>query len=154
VVPAGFSGSITHKPILGAALACAFEGAHVGVDVEILERPRADIGKRVLTERERAAAGEDAIELMARFSLKEAIYKAVDRYVQRYVGFLEAEFLSLPPAPPSASWAEAQFVDVDATLLMANGEGPFVVEATWARVDRVCISTARVRPRDEDTDGL
>lgn len=147
VVPAGYSGSISHKPSLACALAAPSGGPHVGVDVEHLEAPRVAIGKRVLTSAEQAVVGDDPVALMARFSIKESIYKAVDRFVGRYVAFPEAEILVLPAASPAASWAEATFVDVVATLTMSKGEGPFDVEATWARVGAVVVSTARVWPR-------
>jgi 4'-phosphopantetheinyl transferase EntD len=147
VVPAGYSGSISHKPSLACALAEPTDGAHVGVDVEHLEAPRVAIGKRVLTPAEQVVVGDDPVALMARFSIKESIYKAVDRFVGRYVAFPEAEILALPAAPPAASWAQATFVGVAATLTMSKGEGPFDVEATWARVGTVVVSTARVRPR-------
>lgn len=146
VVPRGFSGSISHKPALACALAAATDGPHVGVDVELLEAPRVAIGKRVLTAAEQAVVGDDPVGLMARFSIKESIYKAVDRFVGRYVAFPEAEILALPAAPVAETWAEAEFVDVAATLTMSKGEGPFRVEATWARVGAVVVSTARVRP--------
>jgi len=146
VIAAGFSGSIAHKPTLAGALAAQFSDAHVGVDVEILVAPRVNIGSRVLTDAERAEGGDPAIAVMARFAIKEAIYKAVDRFVGRYVGFKEAELLDLSMAPSSLIEAPV-FVETRAILTMAQGEGPFVVEASWARAGSFAIAAARVRPK-------
>ncbi len=62
---------------------------------------------------------------------QESMYKAVDRFVQRYVGFLEAEVELGPPAR--------------ARVHLARGEGPFEVEATWTGVGGLFVTTARVR---------
>ncbi len=69
--------------------------------------------------------------VVTRFSIKEAMYKAVDPFVRRYVGFKEAEVELGPPAR--------------ARFCLEHGEGPFLVEATWAELDGLILSTARVR---------
>ena len=93
VLPAGWVGSISHKLARAAALVAPDRGARVGVDLELAAPPRLDVARRVLTERERAAlpAGDDGRAVTLRFALKEAVYKAVDPFVRRYVGFHEVE---------------------------------------------------------------
>ncbi len=99
-LPPGLRGSISHKRRRAIAIASLDADAHFGVDLE--ERPRdADlsrpsIARRVLTEAERAVI--ESLDPLAhreatliRFALKEAVYKAIDPLVQRYVQFLEVE---------------------------------------------------------------
>lgn len=89
------SASVTHKEAIAVALVDVHaRGTRVGVDVE-LDRPlRFDLSKRVLTDPELALhAGlspetRDAF-VVRRFSAKEAVYKAIDPFLQRYVGFRE-----------------------------------------------------------------
>ncbi len=135
--PPGFVGSVSHKARIAVALAAPDEGAHVGVDVEETAPHRHDISRKILTDRELAAAAARSPEDRARaivawFSVKESIYKAVDPFVQRYVGFKEAEVDLGPPTR--------------ARLSLERGEGPFTVEATWAEIDGgLLVSTAKVR---------
>lgn len=139
-VPPGFVGSVSHKKRLAVALAARDEGARLGVDVEEAARPRVDVSPRVLTDAERAAVGALPDEarwraVIARFSLKESIYKALDPFVKRYVGFKEAEIdLDDPPL---------------VRLSLERGEGPFAVEATWTTVGGFFLTTARIRPAHE-----
>ncbi len=121
-LPDGLTGSISHKA--GLAVAIAGPAGHppisLGVDLEQLRPLRADIAARVLTERERAAlpaAGPERERVVLRFfSAKEAIYKALDPWVGRYVGFQEAEVAFHPGGALSARVA------------LAHGEGPFAIE--------------------------
>jgi 4'-phosphopantetheinyl transferase EntD len=122
IVPSGYVGSVSHKRDLAVAIAARDEGAFLGVDLEEIAPARIDISRRVLTERERA--------LLARFSIKESIYKAVDPFVQRYVGFKEAD---------------VDLASSTARLDLVNGEGPFAVEVTWAEIGAMIVSTARIR---------
>jgi enterobactin synthetase component D len=96
-LPAGVAGSIAHKRTLAVALAAvAPEDVTLGVDVELERAPRVDISERVLTPAERrrvdalAAPARDAAVLRA-FAAKEAIYKALDPWLRRYVRFDEVE---------------------------------------------------------------
>jgi 4'-phosphopantetheinyl transferase EntD len=108
-------GSISHKQHRGVALVASTETVHaasvfddhdhlvlvgIGVDLEMTCRPgRLSIAKRILTPSERKALGRiklpnvstDEEEVLLRFSLKEAIYKAVHPILNQYVGFQEAE---------------------------------------------------------------
>ncbi|MCU0635522.1 MAG: 4'-phosphopantetheinyl transferase superfamily protein [Gemmatimonadaceae bacterium] len=103
VLPPGVIGSISHKGVRAVALADR-RRAHVrydalGVDVEafIPRAPTApDIARKVLTDAERAAVAslEGAMRdraVLVRFSLKEALYKAVAPLAGRWIGFQEAE---------------------------------------------------------------
>ena len=90
------------------------------IDVEIPRALRTDISTRVLTPAERAAvaaldpAARDA-EVLYRFAAKEAIYKALDPWVQRLVSFQEVEIVTAPDGGR------------EARLALARGEGPFRV---------------------------
>jgi phosphopantetheine--protein transferase-like protein len=96
VLPAGVVGSISHKDGLAVALASVEDGWRVGVDVELLRPSRHDIAPRVLDADERAAlVGLDEAarraEVLVRFALKEAVYKALDPSLRRYIGFHEVQ---------------------------------------------------------------
>jgi len=91
VVPAGFVGSISHKHGRAAALAARDDGARLGIDLERAVAPGQPIERRVLTERERERLGADRRAVALCFAIKEAIYKAVDPFVRRFVGFAEVE---------------------------------------------------------------
>lgn len=142
-LPPGVLGSISHKRTQALAIAFTADRGHVGVDLE--ERPhesdamRPSIASRILTAREQdsltsldAFAHRDATLL--RFALKEAIYKAIDPIVERYVRFTEVE------------------VDVhddgraDVRLLLPEfAEARWRVDAHWHRDDKWIVATARSR---------
>jgi len=102
-LPRGVAVSVTHKDTIAGALVMAGVGdAHTGVDVEVDElrhgrpRARADvdalIGQTLLAEEVACLPNDDdarRLAFFARFSAKEALYKAIDPFVRRYVGFLE-----------------------------------------------------------------
>jgi 4'-phosphopantetheinyl transferase EntD len=91
VVPRGY-GSIAHKAGAERVVAAAIAADHlVGIDVERALPPRQSIERRILTPRELAALGDDRRRVSLVFAIKEAIYKAVDPVVRRYVGFTEVE---------------------------------------------------------------
>ena len=142
MLPAGAVGSVSHKRTIAVAL-CAREEAPratVGIDVEDVRPLRTDIASKVLTTDELAALpadgpARDAAVLLA-FSAKEAIYKALDPWVHRFVGFQEA------------SLARASDGALTARLALARREGPFSVELHHARVENeaaVILVAARVR---------
>jgi 4'-phosphopantetheinyl transferase EntD len=123
-LPPGFVGSVSHKRELAVAIVARAEPTPrttLGIDVEIPRALRTDISTRVLTPAERAAvaaldpAARDA-EVLYRFAAKEAIYKALDPWVQRLVSFQEVEIV---PAPDGGRQAR---------LALARGEGPFRVD--------------------------
>lgn len=95
LAPPGVSVSLTHKRDLAIALVGAASDGALGVDLEGDGRERLRIADRVLHPDEVAmlAGLPDArrwLEVMLRFAVKEAIYKAVHATLQRYVGFDEA----------------------------------------------------------------
>jgi 4'-phosphopantetheinyl transferase EntD len=138
VVPPGLQASVSHKDDVAVALVRAVGDGFVGVDVEGTTAGNTDIQRHVLTVRERAALAplDDVtrgLSLMQRFSLKESLYKALDPWVRRYVGFLEVEAW---PQPDGTCRFE---------LALKGGEGPFLVEGTWVVRDSVVVTTACVR---------
>ncbi len=142
VLPAPLLGSVSHKRGLAVALAArAGGGERVGVDVELLAPTRIDIGRRVLTDAERdALAGLSpharGLAVALRFSIKEAVYKAIDPFVRRYVGFRE---VAVWPGDGGPGVARVE---------VAPGGGadlPRAIEAAWVEVDGLVIATARAR---------
>jgi 4'-phosphopantetheinyl transferase EntD len=93
-LPAGVVGSISHKDGLAVALAGRDDGWRVGVDLEDRRPSRQDISSHVLDDGERAALASldeprRAIEVLIRFACKEAVYKALDPSLRRYICFTE-----------------------------------------------------------------
>lgn len=134
-LPAGLSGSVSHKEHLAVALVAREPVARVGVDVEILRPTRVDIARKVLTASEVAevdalGAADRATQVLLRFSAKEAIYKALDPFVHRYVGFHEVR---VTPAP-----------DGTAAVSVQLQEGAFRCEVRWLVRDGTILTTARV----------
>lgn len=125
LLPEAVSASISHKRTI--ALALVGRGpATLGLDAEELEPPRLSILPRVLGPAERSeveALPESArwSELVTRFAVKEAIYKALHPHVYRYVKFEEAQVGPLTPG-------ESQ---VPVELHLAQGEGPFDLRALF-----------------------
>jgi 4'-phosphopantetheinyl transferase EntD len=134
VLPAGWVGSVSHKGALAAAIVAPAGDGWVGVDLERAAPSRVDISRRVLTPREQdqlAAAGAGEHErgraVTLRFAIKEAIYKAIDPHLRRYVGFLEVE-LEL----------------VGERCGVAHGL-PLAIEAAWREHAGHWLATARAR---------
>lgn len=130
VLPAGWVGSVSHKGALAAAIVAPAGGGRVGIDLERAAPPRVDIARRVLTPREQAALPDRGRAVTLRFSIKEAIYKAIDPYLRRYVGFTEVE-LELPPEPGACA--------------VTHGL-PLAIEAAWREHAGHWLATARARP--------
>jgi 4'-phosphopantetheinyl transferase EntD len=136
-LPSGISGSVTHKEGLAAALVARTTGPRVGVDVEHDVAGKQDIASRILADDEVAElaaldAPSRAREVLLRFSAKEAIYKALDPFVRRYVGFKE---VSVVTRADGEAWV---------TSRLRDGEGPFAIEVRWRRFDGIVLTTARV----------
>ncbi len=122
-LPGGFVGSVSHKTRLAVALVARDRGARIGVDVEEPGLPRLHLARRLLTPRERIdleqlPPGEQWHELLLRFSAKEALYKAIDPFVQRYVGFLEVAI----ERHAGARLGVAELAEADLQGLSAEGE--------------------------------
>lgn len=138
-MPPGLLGSVAHKTRLAVALVDAAEGQTVGVDLEELDRPRPKIARLVLRPEERAFV--DQLEpqhqwqaIATAFSIKEAIFKAIDPYVKRYVGFQEASV--------QLQGSEHAIVRLE----LAQGEGPFCLDARWSLVEGHVLTSVRARP--------
>ena len=129
ILPPGWTGSISHKAGLAAALVAPAGAGCVGVDLELAAAPRADIARRILTPREQAALPDRGRAVTLRFAIKEAIYKAVDPYVRRYVGFTEVE------------------LELDGDAVAVATALPFAIEATWREHAGHWLATARAVPR-------
>ncbi|MBI2393044.1 MAG: 4'-phosphopantetheinyl transferase superfamily protein [Deltaproteobacteria bacterium] len=146
--PLGFVGSISHKGALGVALAAVDQGARVGVDVERLGRLRDGVAELVLVPKEldrlppRAEADERTAAVLTAFSVKEAIYKAIDPFVRRYVGYHEAHIV----LPPRAAM-RGGFARVEVSLELSRGESIAALEAWVLEHEGVVISTARADQR-------
>ena len=141
LLPHGLTGSISHKDAYAIALAarCAESAAttwRVGIDLERAVPPRRDLTQRILTDEEIAhLQGLSELQhgraVTLRFSIKEAIYKALDPMVQRYIGFREV----------SLQW-HGSVVEVEPLVL---DNQPYMVEVWWTEFDGFWISTARAR---------
>jgi phosphopantetheine--protein transferase-like protein len=108
-LPAGALGSISHKRGYAVALAAPSspEGWAIGVDLEEDRPPRIDISRRVLTDEELATLDalpdpERGRQVIRRFSLKEAFYKAVSGFVNRRVFFHEVAVEAVREGGPAA----------------------------------------------------
>ena len=106
------------------------------VDVEHASRRR-DVASKVLADDEQAELAEmsgegRAREVLLRFSLKESIYKAVDPFVRRYVGFGE---VSVTPSPDGTAAVRAR---------LREGPSAFAIEARWLRTSGLVLTTAKV----------
>ena len=141
-LPAGARGSISHKETLAVALAARADGNHdvwhLGIDIERVAPGRLDISKRVLRPEElaRLPPPEDprrVEDLAFAFSAKEAIYKALDPFIARYVSFQEVAVERSADGTASA------------TLDLREGDAAaFEVNVRWLRYGDFIITTAHV----------
>ncbi len=138
LLPSGFVGSVSHKSARAVALAALDAGFDLGVDVELVRVPREGVAEMILTESELARI-DDPLQILAAFSLKEAVYKAIAPGLRRYVAFREAE-ITLPALSESFTHAEV-------TLTLARGEPAPRIEATVALFGDTIITTARATRR-------
>jgi enterobactin synthetase component D len=138
VAPPGVSLSISHKRHLAVAVAARSEFGGLGVDLEVLEPEREGIQQRVLVSEELESL--EALEpdrrwtsTVLRFSIKEAIYKALAPRLQRYIGFEEAIV-----HPSTDGTAEVR-------LALTEGASPLALDARYAWLDRSVLATVRVQ---------
>lgn len=128
-------GSISHKQERGVALISLpvidnndsnVRLAGIGIDLEMTSRPgRSNISKRVLTINERKSLGNipgvsKDEEVLLRFSLKEAIYKAAHPLLCQYVSFREAEVTPFADGTASCTWLLDTKVDKRIAKLTAH----------------------------------
>lgn len=140
VAPEGLSLSVSHAPGLAAAAVLGGERSRVGVDVERIDRPRGSIARRVLGADELAAwqaSPSPELCLARAFAVKEAIYKAVHPYVERYVRFHEVELdPSLAPTPRGDELARVPLVPrFEPALIDRSSGAPVALEAHVTLVD-------------------
>lgn len=99
VFPAGWTGSISHKNDLAvAAVTSSSLGFSIGVDIEkFTNRAAEKLQRRILTENEQSSLGTVIADIekdvMLRFSFKEAVYKALNPMLRRYIDFKEVEVI-------------------------------------------------------------
>ena len=137
-LPAGVTGSVTHKTELAIAM-LARGGPGLGIDLEDTDRDRPGVAARVLRPEELAAVENLAADrrwrdTAVRFSLKESVYKALHPFLQRYIGFQE---VAVWPSPDGVDRIEAH---------LAPGEGPFTFEARHYWLERRVFTAVRARP--------
>lgn len=139
MLPAGVVGSIAHKDPIAVALAARSPDLRVGVDVELVARlPTLRLTSKILRADEdgllQGGDVERARALLLAFSAKEAIYKAIDPFLRRYVGFHEVRLQGDPgryevelllKTPERLLVAARAFVAGDVVFAVANARlGP------------------------------
>lgn len=157
IVPANMIASITHKDDLFLAIAKEKEfypGSNkpikecIGIDMEHIEyKSTNEIMEKILTENEIKQTKKYQImsaekDSMLKFSFKEAVYKALNPMIRRYIGFKEVEI-----CPKANGTAEIFF------LLRPGQYNPSVINytATWREYDDFYfITTVKLQlPMDE-----
>jgi len=134
ILPTGWVGSISHKGLRAAAIAAPSARGFIGIDIEVAAPARMPIERRVLTPREQAVTPIGSKEVTLRFAIKEAIYKAIDPIVRRYVAFTEVEL--------------DVHADGSCDVHVIDGARlPVTVEAWWRERDGLWLATARANPR-------
>ncbi|TNE85391.1 MAG: 4'-phosphopantetheinyl transferase superfamily protein [Deltaproteobacteria bacterium] len=137
VMPPRIVGSVSHKHSIAVGMVARSNGRTLGVDIEEYEPARMGIAPKILRPEELAtieAMPEENrwLALLLRFSIKESIYKALDPYVRRYVGFHEA-FVE----PDLEGGARVE-------LHLANGETGFEVDARYAWLEGRVLTSVRI----------
>lgn len=130
--------SISHKKHLAVAIVARSDHGSLGVDLEDLEPPRPVIASRILRpeelhEIEQLPESRRWTAMLIRFSVKEAIYKALAPRQRRYIAFTEAE------VTPDVDGT------VSVTLHLEQGPYPAEIEARYTWIQRSVLTTARAR---------
>jgi enterobactin synthetase component D len=136
--PRGLTVSVSHKRTLAVALVARADLGPIGVDLEDLAPARLSIQDRVLTATERAELATLAPErqwtaLLLRFTVKEAIYKALAPSLERYIGFEEAE---VTPSVDGTAVVSMKLKDDAASV---------AVEARYSWFEHHVLATVRAR---------
>ena len=134
--PKGLNVSISHKNNLAVALVARSELGSIGIDLEHLEPARHGVAERVLRPEEleavRALPQERQwVATVLRFTIKEAIYKALAPRLVRYIGFDEA---SVAPGVNG---------DAEIRLFLKSGDGPAHIEARYIWLSTAVLATVR-----------
>jgi phosphopantetheine--protein transferase-like protein len=136
--PRNIAVSLAHKKHLAVALVARSKHGALGVDFELTAPPRIAIAEKVLRPAEMAqvnALTPDRrwISVLIRFSIKEAIYKAIAPRLRRYISFDEAE---VTPHLDGTAHVE---------LHLKSPVAPAQLEAEYVWIDDGLVSTVRVR---------
>jgi len=137
IAPSHLSVSISHKRHLAVALVADLSHGTVGLDLEETSRDHSSIAERVLRPEELATVGAlpasaQGTEVLARFALKEATYKAIYPHVRRYVGFDEAT-------------THRNAAECTVTLLHREGDPILALEASLDHDGAYLIAIVRAR---------
>lgn len=160
-IPPSFVGSVSHKGDVAVALVAPTTTSTmisserrnwaIGVDLELRQKGHKRIARRILTPDERANLGllnnvDADEEVLLRFSVKEALYKATHPLICQYVGFQEAETQPLADGT----------VQVDLNIRSGAHKEFESVTAHWRILDDYFLTSGRVRlkpgvqPRNHD----
>ena len=139
-LPPNLAGSISHKGGLALGMVAKNDQGTLGVDLEEYLPARPQIEKKVLRPTEIAAISalpEDRrwIATLIRFSIKEAIYKALDPYLQRYIGFDEVAV-----TPDLEGKATVQ-------LYLNSAEDDFHIDANYTWLHGRLLTSVRIYKR-------
>jgi len=152
-LPKGYVGSISHKGTIGVALSRKCSSSTflttVGVDIEQRAPKKRSIANKILTQRERDNLGNlkrinisTEEEVMLRFSLKEAIYKAVHPVINQYVGFQEAEVIPFENGTATVHWN------------LTNNNNKMdklgIVTAHWKKIKHHFLTSASFEQNEEE----
>lgn len=142
LAPAGLTVSLTHKEDLAVALVGPDSDGLVGIDLEGGPRDRSAIRTRVcrpeeLLEVDALSESERWPNVMVRFAVKEAVYKAIAPRLGRFFGFQAARVDVLSRDAVRVS----MFLEADDPLFEVDPE------LEWLADDRLlAMVRARVRP--------
>lgn len=137
-LPPGWVGSVSHKRTMAVGMVARAHDGTLGVDLEDRLPERVHLADRLLRppELETLQALPHARQwpwLLLTFSVKEAVYKALDPHVRRYVAFQEAEVdLGLEGL-------------ATVRLHLERGEGPFHVDARYRWLPDRVLTSVRIR---------
>lgn len=134
-LPAGLRASISHKDDVAVAFDAGRGEGAAGVDLEARAAKSRDVASYVLTATELGRLGglDDVSrddEVLLRFSAKEALYKVLDPYLHRFIGFHEVE------VEPAADGTCA------VKLLLPDAGVPGHIRVCWTSSDRLGVSSA------------
>lgn len=134
----GLCVSISHKRDLAVALVARASNGSIGVDIEDFAPARMSVAERVLRPdelREVMSLPEERRwgAVVMRFSIKEAIYKALAPTLRRYIDFSEAEVM-----------LEREGL-LSVRLELANGEAAPHLDARITWLPGRVVSTVRAR---------
>lgn len=145
-IPGSFVGSISHTHGLAAALVSRLPSGDdapraVGIDVELAARPTSlRLARKILAAEERQQLGRELgvseqEDLTLRFSLKEALYKAIHPLVEQSISWQ-----SVLVSPRRDGSVELQLDELERRTGVR-----MAVEARWVRQDGFYVTTAAAR---------